>query len=249
MMKVLILDLENAYVTAGIWDLWGNGVGIDQILDSGKVLSYAFQWYGEKKITFLKHTDRYFLATIHAALDEADAIVTFNGKRHDIPLLNREFIKAGFGPPSPFKHVDLIETAKRIFKFPSNKMQHILRELGLEEKEEHEGFKLWIKVMKNDPVAWKKMRSYNITDVKRTTDLYDTLLPWIVGHPNHNLYHDGDYPVCPNCGGHHLHSRGTAKTFTQLYHRFQCQDCGKWIRSRFTISDKNKRHNVLVEAV
>ena len=246
-MKILILDLENSYITGGVWGLWGVNVSIDQILDCGKVLSYAFKWYGKKDTTFLKHTDAGFLETIHAALDEADAVVTFNGKRHDIPLLNREFIKGGYGPPSPYKQVDLYETAKKQFKFPSNKLQWLLTELKLGTKFEHEGFPLWIKVLKDDAVAWKTMERYNRDDVKLTEKLYRKLLPWITSHPNYNLF--GKTGVCTNCGGHHFHSRGTAKTQTGIYPRLKCLDCGKWMRGRFTITDKKTRKDILVEAL
>ncbi|NIV35232.1 MAG: hypothetical protein GWN58_38990, partial [Anaerolineae bacterium] len=40
-------------------------------------------------------------------LDEADAVVHYNGKKFDIPTLNREFVKYGFTPPSPYKQIDL----------------------------------------------------------------------------------------------------------------------------------------------
>jgi DNA polymerase elongation subunit (family B)/predicted RNA-binding Zn-ribbon protein involved in translation (DUF1610 family) len=247
-MKVLILDIENTFILGGVWGLWGENIGLDQILDGGHVLSYAFKWYGERGgIVFRRSTDVDFLSTLHNALSTADAVVTYNGKRHDVPLINREFIKAGYAPPAPFKHIDLIESIKRQFKFPSNKLAWVLKELGLPAKEEHEGFPLWIKVIQGDEKAWKRMERYNVQDVRVTEQLYTAILPWILNHPNHNLY--GASLACPNCGSVHLHSRGLAHTLTQSYRRYQCVDCGKWSRERFTAIKKEDRHNVLVEAV
>ncbi len=244
--KLLVLDCENSYLQLGGWSLWNQNFGIDQVLDGGKILCWAAKWVGNKDIIFARHDEAHALPLIHALLDEADAVITFNGRRHDIPLLNREFIKANMAPPSPYANIDLLETAKKNFKFCSNKLDYLLRELGLGKKEEHEGFPLWIKVLKDDVAAWKKMKSYNINDVKLTEKLYDKLLPWIVSHPNHGLYSE-EIPVCPNCGSKHLQRRGTYKTQTQIYARYQCQNkkCGKWSRTRFTEVDKAKRKSIL----
>lgn len=244
--KILVLDIENSYIIGGVWGLWGVNLGIDQILDAGKVLCFASKWLGKKDITYVKHDEVHFLETIHALLDEADMVLTFNGRKHDIPLLNREFLKAGMKPPSPYKHIDLLETAKKQFKFPSNKMQHLLTELGLPNKLDHEGFKLWIKCLEDDPVAWAIMKKYNIQDVKVLEKLYNKILPWIVNHPNRSMYSNST--VCPNCGGKHLTSRGYYRTQVGLYRRLVCGDCGHWSRTRFTETDKETRKNIVVSA-
>ncbi len=244
-IKTLVLDLENSYLLTGNWGLFNQNMGIDQILDAGRVLCFAAKWLDKKDIIFAKMEEPHAIHLIHALLDEADAVVTFNGKRHDVPLLNREFLKAGLGPPSPFKHIDLIETIKKQFKFPSNKLDWLLRELGLGKKLEHEGFPLWVKVMQGDKKAWETMRKYNIDDTKLTEKLYRRITGWIVSHPNHALYVAGGVR-CPNCGSKHVHQRGFYNTQTQRYKRFQCQDCKKWSRSRFTEIDKEERHNILM---
>lgn len=242
--KILILDIENEFITAGVWGLWGVNVGIDQILEGGKVLCAAYKWLGKSAIHFVRTSDEKSLATIHEAICEADAVVTFNGRRHDMPMLNREFIKAGLGPPSSYRHIDLIETLKKHFKFPSNKLQHVLKELGLGEKEEHEGFPLWIKCMAGDEKAWATMKRYNIKDVKLTEKLYDKLKGWITTGINYNLFNPSGF-VCPNCGSKHLVRRGYHATQTQLYRRYRCSGCGSWPRERLTALEKEHRANIL----
>ena len=246
-IKILVLDIENSYLVTGGWGLWNQNFGIDQILECGKVLCYAAKWIGHKDMIFVRHDEVHFLPLIHSMLSEADAVITFNGRRHDVPLLNREFVKAGMGPPAPFSHIDLLETAKKIFKFPSNKLDWLLRELGLGKKVEHEGFPLWIKVLQNDTKAWSDMEKYNIADVKLTEKLYHKLLGWIVSHPNNNLFSSTAF-VCPNCGSTHLQHRGHYHTQTQSYKRYHCQKCGKWSRERTTVIPKEKRKRVLTGA-
>lgn len=217
-------------------------------MDSGKVLCYAAKWFGEKGMAFAKHTDEHFLHLIWAMLDEADAVVTFNGRKHDIPMLNREFIKAKMPPPSPFQHIDLIETAKKHFKFPSNKLDWLLKELRLGQKKVHEGFPMWVKVLQDDARAWRTMEAYNKQDVDRTERLYRRFRPWISSHPNHGVYGAVDSCVCPNCGSHKVQRRGFHRTKTQIYQRYRCSKCGHWSRSRFTEVDRNARKFVLTDA-
>lgn len=248
-MKILALDIENSFIIGGMWGLWGQNISLEQMFDYGKVLCYAARWHGSREMLYDRHDRRGFLTGIHALLDEADAVLTFNGKRHDLPLLNREFLKAGLSPPSPYKHIDLLETAKRAFKFPSNKLQHLVTELGIGTKLDHEGFELWTKVVLGDEKAWATMEKYNKQDVKLLEKLYKRMLPWIAGHPNHNLYGTSKN-VCPHCGSKHLQSRGTRtyKTLTGIYQRYQCQSCHAWSRSRFSEIVREEGRSVLVPA-
>lgn len=238
--------MENSFLVGGIWNLWNQNISLDQLFDNGKVLCYAAKWLDKKDMMFAKHDEAHFLSSIHALLDEADAVLTYNGKKHDIPMLNREFIKAGMTPPSPYKQIDLLETMKKAFKFPSNKLQHVSDELGIGQKLDHEGFELWIKVLRDDPKAWATMKKYNIQDVKLLEKLYWKVQPWIVGHPNYNMY--GTTGVCPTCGGKHLQKRGKYTTQTGVYTRLHCQDCGAWSRTRFTEVDKSVRETIYVGA-
>lgn len=242
--KILVLDIENSYLVGGVWGLWNQNISIDQMLDDGQMLCWSAKWLGDSIIMFSRHSNPEFLSWLWDLLNEADAVLTFNGRKHDIPFINREFIKAGYKPPSPYKHIDLYETVKKHFKFPSNKLQHILKELGLGSKLEHEGFKLWVKCLQGDPKAWDVMKRYNIKDVKLLEKAYNKFLPWISNHINHSLF--AEDVVCPTCGSKHLVSRGFARTQVAMYRRFQCKDCGHWSRARYTEIDKDVRRNVLV---
>jgi len=238
-----MLDIENSYLLGGVWGMWNQTLSLDQLLDHGKVLCWSAKWYGKKDMLFARYDDNHFLPSIHALLDEADAVVSYNGKRHDIPLLNREFLKEGMSPPSPYKQIDLLETAKRAFKFPSNKLQHVSDELGIGQKLEHEGFQMWVDCLQGNEKAWAQMKKYNMQDVKLLEKLYEKLKPWIANHPNHNLY--GNKGVCPTCGSKHIQQRGYYKTQTGIYKRIACLDCGTWSRTRYTEVEKSEAKNVL----
>lgn len=238
-MKILLLDIETAPNLVHVWGLWGQNISIHQIIDSGYVLCWAAKWLGEDSVMFDSlHTSnkRKMLKRIYKLLEEADAVVHYNGSRFDIPTLNKEFLLMGFTPPAPYKQIDLLKTARQQFRFPSNKLDYIAKSLGLEGKKKHAGHELWIKCMANDAKAWEEMESYNVQDVKLLEDVYFKLLPWITAHPSHGLY--GDSHVCPNCGSVHLTKRGFAYTTLGKYQRYKCDGCGKWSRSRKAIATK-----------
>lgn len=231
-MRILALDIETRPHLAYVWQLWDQNIGVDQIVEAGGLLCFAAKWLGEPVMQFYSDHQDGHEAMVRQAwtlLDRADAIIHYHGKRFDIPHLNREFLRLGLSPPSPYKHIDLCQIVKRQMKFPSNRLGWVAKELEFGTKEEHEGFKLWLKCMAGDEEAWKRMRSYNERDVQLTEDVYYRILPWITGHPSHGAYHSA--PCCPNCGSVRLQKRGTVTTKVARYARLVCLDCGKWSRA------------------
>jgi DNA polymerase elongation subunit (family B) len=175
------------------------------------------------------------LKSIHALLDEADAVVHYNGLNFDIPCLNKEFLIYGMSPPAPYKNVDLYRTVKNQFKFTSNKLDHVIQRLGLGAKVETT-FQLWVDCMRGDSTAWEHMEKYNKQDVLVLEKLYNVLKAWVPNHPNRSLYTEATELMCPTCGSKKYHSRGSYYTTVGKYKRYQCQDCGKWFRGRDNMS-------------
>jgi uncharacterized protein YprB with RNaseH-like and TPR domain/predicted RNA-binding Zn-ribbon protein involved in translation (DUF1610 family) len=196
-------------------------------------MCWAAKWYGEEDVYFNsihQSSPRAMLKQIHRMLNEADAVIHFNGTKFDIPTLNKEFLLYGMSPPAPYKQIDLLRTARSQFRFPSNKLDYIAQALGVGEKVPNRGHQLWIDCMAKDPAAWEEMAEYNINDVIILEKVYDKLLPWVRNHPNQNLYTNGEH-VCPKCGGTHLHKRGFSHTISGIYQRYQCNSCKGWSRN------------------
>lgn len=225
-MKILALDLESSYLLSGTWGIWQQNISLNQLFDYGSVICYSYKWLGQKEIYYHRWDEDDFLEHIHQALSESDAVLTYNGARFDLPMLNREFIKTGMRPPPPYTHIDLLKTVKKQFRFPSNKLQHVCQELGLGSKVSHEGFDLWVKCLAGDERAWQVMKKYNQGDVKLLEKLYHKLKPWISNHPS-------ELNGCPRCGSNHLQQRGYRTTTSGVsYKRFVCVDCGAWSSDR-----------------
>ena len=238
-MKALLLDIETAPNIVYIWELWSKNMYVptNQIIDARYVLCWSAKWYGEKEMMFSsvqQDGEKTMLKKIHRLLDEADVVIHYNGKKFDIPALNKEFITHGFTPPSPYKQIDLLTVARSKFKFASNKMDFVAETLGLGTKVRHKGFKLWIECMDGDKESWKVMEAYNKQDVILLEKIYEKMRPWIRRHPNTALYTDGSVPACTTCGSKHFQRRGYSYTAAHKYPRFRCNDCGSWFRGNIS---------------
>lgn len=250
-MKRLILDIETAPNVAHVWGIFKENIPIQRILASGYVMCWAAKWYRQEEVMFdsiYRSPADHMLERIHALLDEADAVIHYNGKKFDIPTLNKEFVQLKMSPPMPYKQIDLYQIVRSTFKFPSNKLAYVLKALDIGEKVQTEGYELWLRCINGDPEAWEQMEAYNKGDVVPLEKLYDRLMPWITSHPNHALYQDNDRPVCTNCGSSRVVRKGMEYTKTQRYQRYRCNDCGAPLRSRFTDVKKEERHNIFVQA-
>lgn len=231
-MKILLLDIETAPNKVYVWGLWNQNVAISQIDEPGYVLCWAAKWLGHDEIHFdsvFKSSRKKMLKGIHKLLDQADAVIHYNGTKFDIPVLNGEFLTNGLPAPSPYTQIDLYKTVKAKFKFPSNKLDYVAQILKLKKQKIHnKGHALWKGCMDKDPESWEEMEKYNRGDVEVTEELYGYLKPWIKGHPSWSVY-TGEL-VCPTCGSSHYHGRGYRYTSAGKYQRYQCQDCTHWFR-------------------
>ena len=231
-MRILAWDTELTPLTTYTWSLWPNSIPIQQIVKPQEVICFGARWINEKTVTFRSthhHTKQEMLDTIWNLLDEADAVLSWNGAGFDSKHIRREFLEAGMKPPSPYKEIDLMKTAKSQFKFPSNKLDYVAQDLGVGKKTPHTGFQLWIDCMAGDAKAWRLMKKYQLQDVNLLVDLYERLLPWIANHPNRALI-DNVADGCPQCASTHIQRRGFLHTNVSSFPRFCCVDCGKWFR-------------------
>lgn len=229
-MRKLLLDIENSPNVADVWGLFNQNISLSQLRESSFTMCFAAKWKGERTTHFYStfHDGRQeMISQAHKLLSEADAVVTYNGNGHDLPILNKEFVLEGLAPPAPYKSIDLYQVVKKKFKFPSGKLAYVSEALGIGSKVSHEGHTLWVKCLAGDGAAWNKMARYNKQDVILLDELYDKLLPWISSHPNYGLY--GGHS-CPNCGGDDLRREGFAHTALGSYQRYQCRACSTWSR-------------------
>lgn len=252
-MKILVLDLEISPTIVTVWSLANNHyINPQNILGNSQILSWAAKWLGDEQCYYssmrmVGHGPKQrlrMIREIHALLEEADAVITYNGDAFDLKILNTEFALAGLSAPSPYKSIDLLKAVRRRFRFTSNKLGEVGKRLGIGDKTAHMGHEMWL--ICGDPKheryeeAWDMMERYNCDDVFLTEDLYMRIRGWIPNHPSFSAL-ENDH-VCPNCGSNKLQRRGTAITTTLSYQRFQCKDCGSWSRAKLSLkADRTKQ--------
>jgi DNA polymerase elongation subunit (family B) len=233
-LKTLAIDIETTPNLAHVWQLWNiNNVSLSQLQESSELLCFSAKWLGDDEVKFYSKWDdgqRSMVVAAHSLLDDADAVLHYNGKRFDIPYLNGEFVKMDLKPPAPYAQIDLYQTVKRRFKFPSNKLDYVAQVLGFEGKVQHMGHELWVQVMAGEAEAQDLMREYNIRDTIMLEEIYEKLLPWIPNHPNISLYDDNSPGGCDKCGSTRLQRRDASYTALSKFDRYQCLKCGGWMR-------------------
>ena len=238
--KILLIDIETSPNLATVWGIWQQNISLNQLLESSSTLCYAAKWLGEDEVMFKSvqnTTYKRMLKSVHKLMDEADAIIHYNGSRFDIPTLNKEFLIAGMPPPSPAKQIDLLSVARKQFRFVSNKLDYVSQALGLGKKTDHMGHELWLRCMNKDKEAWAIMEEYNKNDVILLEKVYGKFKAWCKNHINLSLFSE-DGEVCPNCGGHHHQKRGFSYTNSSKFQRYQCQECGNWFRGKQNLASK-----------
>jgi hypothetical protein len=225
--RILVIDIETKPTTAYVWGLFDVNISIDQIISPSAPICFSAKFMGEPTTYFFsdwEHGHSNMIAAAHELISQADAVVTYNGDKFDLPKLRGEFLLEGLPPPPPVTSIDVYKAVRKL-GFQSNRLAFIGPFLKVGEKVKNEGFSLWTKVMDGDTAAQSRMQKYCIGDTTLTEKVYALLRPYIVNHPH--LGEAGAH-TCGACGGSHLHKRGTRRTKAFAIQRLQCQDCGSW---------------------
>lgn len=224
--KILVLDIETKPATVYSWQAYDVNIGYEQVIAPGGMICFAAKWVGEKDTVFYSdwtHSHGEMVKAIHTLMDEADAVITYNGDKFDLPKLQGEFILEGLTAPAPVASIDVVKTIRKMGFF-MNRLAFIGPLLRVGAKVKHEGFDLWAKVMDGDEKAQDKMMKYNIQDVVLLEKLYLKIRPFIKNHP-----HLGDNKgECGACGSKDVQKRGFRRTRSFRIQRIQCNKCGSW---------------------
>jgi len=225
--KILLLDIETAPTLAYVWRMYDENISVNQIVQPTRILCWAAKWVGEPAISFSAEWDvgpKQMLEGIHKMLAAADAVVTYNGDKFDLPKLNGAFAQHDIPSPGPITSIDLYKTVRKL-GFQSNKLEFVAPLLGVGKKTDTGGFQLWADVEAGCPKAQRLMARYNKQDTRLLEGLYKKLRPFIKNHPYLGV---GGVNEGPACGSKHIQRRGVRRTKSFFVERLHCQDCGSW---------------------
>lgn len=259
--RILTFDIETAPLRALTWGIWEQNISLDQIEDDWSILCYCAKWYGEKELIYdytggrgknKVRDDKKLVFGLRNLLDEADIVVAQNGLNFDLKKVDMRLLIHGYKPYSPVKVVDTMLVTKHRFAATSTKLAYLSKTLTDTPKDEHKafpGFELWLECLRDNPKAWAEMKKYNCRDVVATEKVYKRLLPWIKNHPNVGAYIQDKERRCTKCGSKDLQRRGYALTMQNSYPRYQCNDCGGWLRGKQTELAREVRKSLLTNAL
>lgn len=263
--KVLVFDIETAPMLAHVWGLFDQNVALNQIDKDWHVLSWSAKWYENEngdlfgphnKVMYMDQRnkkkledDSILLKGIWKLLNEADVVITQNGRRFDVKKLNARFLLNGMQPPSSYKHIDTLVIAKNKFALTSNKLEFMTGQLCTKYKKlkskKFQGFTLWKECLANNLEAWNEMEKYNKYDVLSLEELAQILIPWDAS-VNFNLYTENSTHVC-TCGSEDFKKNGFSYTSVGRFQRWACTDCGKEVRDRTNLFNKEKKKSIKVK--
>lgn len=225
--KLLVLDIETKPILAYAWRMFDEIRSLDQVVDTGGLLCFAAKWLGSSEKIFYsewEHGRARMLKAIHALISEADAVITYNGDKFDLPKLQAEFATDAMDCPPPTTSIDVYKTTKTM-GFLSKKLDFVAQALGVGKKVEHEGLTLWLRVLAGDKDARVKMKEYNIGDIDLLEGVYLRVRSYIKNHP-----HMGFTPKreCGACGSARVHVSKWRRTKAMRIQQLHCQDCGSY---------------------
>jgi len=212
--------------------------------DFGYLLCFGYKWLDEKEahVIGLKDypgkkltDDSRLVKEVERILNSADVIVSYYGKRFDIPFINSRLLKADsmrFISIPDSAHVDLWFTIRYKLKLHSNRLASVIEFLDLKTKKTPLKGPQWIDAMAGDKNARSYVEDHCAADVKALEEAYLIVRPLVVKHPRMQVGGDGQ-TSCPNCGSYAVQSRGYTVTVAALRkRRLQCQKCGHWFQGK-----------------
>lgn len=230
--KVLVFDVETLPLLYYGWNVWNENIYPQQIVKDWCILSYSAKWMGDNRIISdiltpkeaITRDDKRLVTGFWNLLEDADVVVTHNGKRFDIKKLNTRFWKNGLHRPSSYKVIDTLTAAKSVFGLTYNKLDFIAKFIGAQEKLETE-FELWAACDRGEDSALKYMREYNEQDAVIQEKIYLEMREWIPNHPDLGIYEKLE-GVCPVCLSKSIKQIGLYTTNKKQYPEHRCSDCG-----------------------
>ena len=243
-LNVLYWDLESSLMGTLTFGLWNQNISGNRITKHSHLLSNSWAFNDEppqgvrlSPEDVAEGNDLLVVVDTIRAIEKSDLIISFNGKKFDVPLLKTRALLHGLPPIKFPPHLDLMQEAKRNFRFPSNSMQNISLYLGEHGKLATSGRNLWERCYHfqnyddcNDALA--QMLEYGLRDIDATRDLHKRLQGWFKSPVNIGLItkeingvntKDNHDLLCPHCSSKDVDKIGSkAYTSVSSFNIYRC---------------------------
>jgi DNA polymerase III epsilon subunit-like protein len=234
--KILILDIETSQLHAKIWRPGQQYVTADRVIKDWSILSWSAKWLGspEDKVMYSDtrnekdpRNDKKIVKQIWDLMEEADIILTQNGKKFDEPKLKARFNFYKLGMPSHYEHWDALKIARKHLGEISLSLGFVTKKFCKKfTKSGHKkfpGVALWDACEDKNIEAFMEMEDYNKIDVL-------SLEEWYVDHlrhlhaPNINIYNPSEDFFCA-CGSSSFTELKPIPRVTKPLRQVRCKVC------------------------
>lgn len=234
--RILYLDLEISPMLSYNYEAYESNAL--KILKSPMLVSFGWQWEGEKDVHcvalpdykgyrkgIFKLDDKKIVKDLYDIMMQADVIIGHNIKDFDIKIARTRFLAHGLPVTKKWDTVDTLKVSRSQFRFPKNNLDYVTGFVGLEGKSDLKHSDLIWGCIDGDLVKWRKMKDYNKQDIKITREYYLKIRGWDTTHTNLSFY-SRQLHVCPNCEGKKFHRHGKRWYRNGLRWVYRCLDCG-----------------------
>lgn len=258
--KILILDIEKTHNVSCHWKQWDENLPDVCKLRESHILSYSAMWVSDQKVfgnilsaqkikqDFIRNIehddattsiDHNLVKELWTLLDDADVVVAYNGKGYDVKEINASFLKFGMTPPSPYKVIDPLQSAKKLFRLPFKNLDYVAKYLNVTRKVQNSGHSLWKACLLGDEKAIETMAHYNDGDIITLYEVWLKLREWDNNGVNLSLYSDTG-SSCPHCSGTNVIAVPNKYVYlaSSKYALFKCTNCGANLRGTKNVLDK-----------
>jgi hypothetical protein len=214
-------------------------ISTEQIVRERTLLSASWKYRGKKRVYGVKAKvyrdgsacDYKLVKALTDGLMDAELLIGHNGDKFDWRWVNGRALIHGLPKLAPVRTVDTLKVARKYFDLNSYRLDYLARLLGLEPKLATE-YGLWKKIctgQDKDGSLLKYMLKYNKHDVTLLEEVYDILERYNDSPIIANQVED-DNPICPFCASKKLQKRGKFLNLKTWRQRYQCRDCGKFLK-------------------
>ena len=255
--RILALDVEMSFNVSYHYDQWKVNIPWTHVKHRQFMICAAWQWIGTNKIhtvsvlddpnRFKKNfrDDYHVLKTLKDQIDDADAVIAYNGRRFDVKEINTGLVKHGLGPTHDYVMLDPIQIAKSKFRFKGgNSLANLCDFFRLPVQKGKVELCDWIGGTEGDRDSINKIVEYNKTDIPTMIGVWEKIKAYAPSKLNMNHFVDpkGLTVVCAQCGSPNLNLHKKRKTSrASIRYQYQCRDWGTYTTTGKSIRTSNFR--------
>jgi predicted PolB exonuclease-like 3'-5' exonuclease len=237
-----VIDIETSPLIVMVWELGKQYVSKEQLITDWHIMMFRAKKLGAPVNSMIKMEardgdDTALLKKLWEIFNEADVIISQNGKKFDEPKIKARMMIKGFKPYKPFKHHDTFEQNSDK-EFTSHSLDYLTDKFCTKYKKlKHKlfsGLSLWkaclgIHVtLKPNPKAWVEMGKYCDYDVLSDEELFLNTRGWSKNSAPVMVFENDITRQCKYCGKYKLKIDGKKHKGLKVFNYMQCLACGKY---------------------